>query len=523
MSETETETSAFPERRFEGRKIIYTDYEEVTDDNIREVLDNSLSSHRLIAMECNYLYRYYKGIQPILGKVKSVRPEINNKVVRNHAQEIVNFKTGYLLNQDIEYVSKGGINADDITILNDYMQAEAKSSQDQRLVQDFEITGIGYRGIFPKKEDAIKGLSLDDDESPFDLYVLSPVNTFVVRTTAMGNDVVMAVNFVKREDGRYIYTCYTPTTIYTVDGVNIESEPNPIGDIPIIEYQLNEARMGAFEPVLSMLDAINRAESDRIDALDQTVQSLLLFHNVDIDEETFHKLREEGAVAYKDMSESMKGEVKYLKPEIDDDSSQTLVDNLYDAMLKIVGLPQRSGGGASTSDTGSAVVLRDGFYQAEVCARSTELSFKISERNLIRNALEICHWRANTLTSLRPSDVDVQFTRRNYENLQVKAQVLTTMLTCSDKSGNRMIDPSIAFESCGWFSDPDRKAKISQEFYDKQKKEADEKAKEIALGNFVNNGKAGQAKADQQAENGNQKDATNATKESDQQPPKPDK
>lgn len=35
MSETETETSAFPERRFEGRKIIYTDYEEVTDDNIK--------------------------------------------------------------------------------------------------------------------------------------------------------------------------------------------------------------------------------------------------------------------------------------------------------------------------------------------------------------------------------------------------------------------------------------------------------------------------------------------------------
>lgn len=520
MDENET----IPERKMDGRRIIFSDYDEVTDDNIREVLDNALSVHRLNAMDCSYLYRYYKGIQPILNKKKVVRPEINNKVVRNHAQEIVNFKTGYLLNQDIEYVSKGGINADDITILNDYMQSEAKSSQDQRLVQDFEITGIGYRGIFPKAESPTNGLMLEDDEAPFDLFVLSPLNTFVVRTRGMGNDVIMACNYVKREDGQYVYTCYTPTTIYTVIGVDMITEPNPIGDIPIIEYQLNESRMGAFEPVLAMLDAINQVESDRLDALDQSVQSLLLFHNVDIDEETYTKLREDGALVYKDASDTLKGSIDYIDPKVDQSASQNLVDNLYDAMLKIVGLPQRSGGGGSTSDTGSAVVLRDGFYQAEVCARSTELSFKISERNLIRNALEICRFRGGKLTDLRANDVEVQFTRRNYENLQVKAQVLTTMLTCADKSGNRMIDPSIAFESCGWFSDPDRKAKISQDFYEKNKKEADEKAKEIALGQFVNNGKGGATPTPKaQGESDDQEEKKAPAGKGQPEVPKPDK
>ena len=91
----------------------------------------------------------------------------------------------------------------------------------------------------------------------------------------------------------------------------IRSEPQILG-IPIIEYPANKARLGAFEIVLPLLDAINTVESNRLDGVEQFVQALMLFHNVDINTEDFHQLRDEGAIKYKDIDPQFKAEIEYL-------------------------------------------------------------------------------------------------------------------------------------------------------------------------------------------------------------------
>ncbi len=62
-----------------------------------EVLGKALAAHRINRAETAYLYDYYRGKQDIRLKDKIVRPEINNKVMINRANEIVTFKTAYLL------------------------------------------------------------------------------------------------------------------------------------------------------------------------------------------------------------------------------------------------------------------------------------------------------------------------------------------------------------------------------------------------------------------------------------------
>lgn len=61
---------------------------------------------------------------------------------------------------------------------------------------------------------------------------------------------------------------------------------------------------------------------------------------------------------------------------------------------------------------------------------------------------------------LKLSDIDMKFTRRNYENIQSKAQVLTTML------GNAKIHPRLAFEHCGMFSDAESAFTESEKYYE---------------------------------------------------------
>jgi len=47
--------------------------------------------------------------------------------------------------------------------------------------------------------------------------------------------------------------------------------------IPIIEYPANKARLGAFEIVLPLLDAINNVESNRMDGVEQFIQAFWKF------------------------------------------------------------------------------------------------------------------------------------------------------------------------------------------------------------------------------------------------------
>ena len=89
-----------------GRSRIYTDVDEITVDNIFEVLGQAISIHEMNMQQILYLLRYEKGIQPLVRK-KTVRDEIDIRVADNLANQIVEFKLGYNYGNPITYVQRG--------------------------------------------------------------------------------------------------------------------------------------------------------------------------------------------------------------------------------------------------------------------------------------------------------------------------------------------------------------------------------------------------------------------------------
>lgn len=452
-----------------GRRKIFTDVDIITPNNVVEVLRTALVTHLKNKSEIEYLYAYYKGKQPILNRTKDVRPEINNKVVVNRANEIVSFKVGYLMGEPVQYVAKGDdpTVTDQITRLNGYAVSEDKAAKDKELADWWTICGTSYRMVLP---DSLAGQ--DGDASPFEIYTLDPRFTFVVYRRDLGETPIMGVKYVMRADGHIVYSIYTEDRYYEVRDTwsEISSEPQVLG-IPIIEYPANNARLGAFEIVLTQLDAINTLESNRLDGVEQFVQALMLFHNVDISSEDYERLRQDGAIKFKDIDAQLKAEVKYLVEELNQTQTQTLVNDLYDEVLTICGMPNRNGG-SSTSDTGAAVIMRDGWSAAEARAKESEVMFKKSEKEFLRQVLKICEDLSDL--SLKLSSVEIRFTRRNYENITAKADVLTKMLS------NNKIHPLLAFTHCGMFCDPVVAYKMSMDYA----KELAEKAREFYENSF---------------------------------------
>ena len=435
-----------------GRRKIYTDVKDITDTNVIDVVKQALSVHQLNRNEIDYLYRYYKGDQPVLERVKDVRPEIVNRIVENRANEIVSFKTGYLVGEPIQYISlsEDETVTDHINTLNRYMAAEDKDTADKELAEWFHICGTSYRMVMPDENDE------DKDEAPFEIYTLDPRDCFVVYYSGLGEPPVLNVKYIKRQDGVIVYSVYTKDHYFEItDLTKIEKSQAQVLGLPIIEYPLNAARLGAFEIVLSLLDAINNTQSNRVDGVEQFVQALMLFHNVDISATDYADLKKEGALKYRDIDPQLPGEIKYLVEELNQGQTQTLKDDMYNAVLTICGMPNRNGG-RSTSDTGAAVIMRDGWSSAEARAKDTEKVFKRSERAFLRQVLHICKDLRGM--ELKLSNLEIHFTRRNYENIVEKANVLTTMLN-SEK-----IAPQLAFQHCGLFIDPEMAYQMSKEY-----------------------------------------------------------
>lgn len=458
-----------------GRRMITTDYSEVNSENIIDVLRKSLPTHWKNRREIEYLYNYYKGRQPILNRKKEVRPEICNKIVENRANEIVTFKSGYLMGEPIQYVSRGNEDVTEpITQLNEYVFAEEKAAKDKEIADWFHICGTAFRMVLPDAE-----AGQEEDEAPFEIYTLDPRNTFVIYENGLGNKPLLGVKYVVDEHSVIHYSCYSEHEYWEVTNWTIENHSgNPLGMIPIIEYPLNIARLGAFELVIPLLDAINTTDSNRIDGLEQFVQALMLFHNTDISSDDFDALREEGALKYRDIDPQMKAEVSYLTSTLNQGETQTLQDHLYQTVLTICGMPNRNGG-TSTSDTGSAVIMRDGWSSAEARAKDSELMFKKSERLTLKLILRICQTLRDM--KLKVSDVEIRFTRRNYENIYQKAQVLDLMLK------NTKIHPRLAFEHCGLFVDSDLAYTLSDEYAKKQEKKQQEMFQQQEIANESDN------------------------------------
>ena len=459
-----------------GRRKIYLTTENITSENVVSIVNTLLAVHSQNMLEEEYLYWYRRGLQPILGRTKQIRPEINNKVVENHAAEIVAFKNGYFLTKPAYYIARkeGEEVNEKVKILNEMLYLSGKQTADNNVVDWFHTVGIGNIYVDP----------YNDDECPVRAYAIDPRSSFVAYSRRPGNEPVMGVNMVvsgKTEDtteltidvftrrkyfklaGGYTGTIITGAPIQSTALRVIEERDNVLGEIPIIEYQYENNRMGAFESVISILDSINATESNRLDGIEQFIQSLMIFYNCQLGEDengnqiTPQYIRQAGAIFLRSNGQD-KADLKILSEQLNQTQTQVLVDYMYQQAMAIAGVPTSNNTASSTSDNVGAVYLRSGWATADTLARNTEDLFKVSNRYFDRIFTKIL--RMKGIVDISLSDFDIQFTRNEMDNLLVKTQGALNLKQLG-------LSPEIALGRSGVSNDPVGDVALSKPYIDK--------------------------------------------------------
>ena len=398
--------------------------------------------HEQNAIEIEYLDRYYRGDQPILYRQKVNRPEINNKIAVNLAYELVERKTAEMCAEPIQYVLRGtdSHKSEEITQLNITMDSESKQECDIDIHRWRSICGTGYRFI---GNDDGQGQLLD--ESDFYLSSENPMYTFVAYYS--NGRPAFSCQIGEDEDGTDIYYVFTDNEWFDIrNGKIYASGINGNRAIPVIEYPNNARRLSDIEMTIAITDAINVLTSDRINGVEQFVSAWVKFVNCEIDIDTFRKMRQEGALVVKSNNGSdNKADVDVMTSELNQTEGQVVFTDLFERFLSIQGLANRQGN--TGGDTGSAVELRNGHYDAGLRTAINEPILKKSERMALRLILN--RLRINKGFTLMPSDVEIHINHNKLDNMLVKAEVLEILLRCG-------INYKRAVKTIDMFSDPEQ-------------------------------------------------------------------
>jgi SPP1 family phage portal protein len=433
------------------------------------------------AREHKELWNIYKGRQAILDRQKEIRPDINNKVVENRLWEAIQQHLGYTFSKPAQYTN-ASVEASDVDVLNRYARLDKKQGKDFAVAELMLVGGTAYRICLPNS--LFEGKR---DEIPYYTAYASGEKAFVLYGDDIKGEAVLCGQFYRKKAlpgvvsdiGELVVEVYTREKYYEFDfgkmpagiqtahpaapgNIAVNEGPNTTGKLPIVEYKLNPARLGYVDLGLSLSDAINSVSSNRMDGVEQFIQSILWTNNVKfLTKDEFAELvsAEGGLFQTNDADPNFKATVKFIEQQLDQANTQTLKDDLLDSFYSVVGVPNRNSK-ASGGDSGSAVELRNGWGNLEARAKNTETWFIHAEMQYLELMLAYCRMFPESdgeLGGLSLADIAVSIPRNPNDNLLVKSESIGLLIEAG-------INPEDATESSGLFADAAAVVKKSEEW-----------------------------------------------------------
>lgn len=417
-----------------GRQRIILDYDEVTPDNLFEVMQKALGIHKQNALDCEYLIDYFLGDQDILGRMGGGTSNINNTTVVNFAYPITREIVGYTYGNPTEFIPKKIEYQKDVTTIADIFNYEDSHTVDICSGIYASICGLGYMITLPS-DDISKDMTPD---IPIVHTYLDPRTTFIVQSPKPGNPTLMSCMFRKNKiTGKTDYTVFTNKYKFeftNMDKKTLKESVNPIGKQPITMVENAIFLTGDWEQAIAVMNAQNQVTSDALNDIEGTIKSVLVIIGAEFDNQDtkLQQIKENRVLTLaKGNGENSGLDAKFIAPQLDSTSVENIRDYLEKARNIITGIPDRSAN-ANGGDTGVAVLNRDGWTDIEIVARLKEIFYKKAKKQQLDVAIAILKKLDLITDDISPLYIDISVGRHTTDNLQTKTQAFATLVSTGE-------------------------------------------------------------------------------------------
>lgn len=367
--------------------------------------------HRFTRLE-----NYYNGKHDILERYK-VDSISNNKVMVNHAKNITDITTGYFIGKPADYQVTNGF---DIEPLLDAYNEQTINDLDMEIAENVSIFGIQYEYIYSDSNAQPKSCIADNKNTIIvydDSVEHNKLFGLMYRPIYVGNssqvDHYEIVYCDKEKVVNYISKDLTLTKVG-------EEVPHSFGDVPMIEYRNNPRKQGDFECVISLIDAYNLLQSDRVNDKEQLVDAILCLFGVDFDAEQMQSLKKYRCLA----NIPQDARVEYLAKTLNETQIEVLRQSLENDIYKISTTPNMTDKEFAQNSSGVAMKFKLLPFEQRVGRKERYFEKGLKERfKLYNNFLTT----TSKMEIVPVKEVDVVFTRNLPNNDLETSQMINNL------------------------------------------------------------------------------------------------
>ena len=287
------------------------------------ILDDFLGKHRLeIVTRYEKLYNAYIGKHDILNLPAKPSYKPDNRIVVNFPKYIADTYNGFFIGNPIKTIAEDETVAEYIQYIEKYNDQDNNNSELSKICA---IYGKGYEMYYTDEDSelCITYLSPRDAFMVFDDSILSRPMYFVRRYTDWeGNEFgsissETGVRHFQVSGGTKWLDEWTPHYFHA--------------GVPATEYVENEERLGIFEPVLSNVNAYNKALSEKANDVDYFADAYLKILGATVEDEDVHHIRSNRVINFPG-EDASKLIVEFMgKPE-----SDTAQENLLNRLERLI-------------------------------------------------------------------------------------------------------------------------------------------------------------------------------------------
>jgi SPP1 family phage portal protein len=281
------------------------------------------------AAESTFRYKQlqdaYETDFPIFHEPKKPEWKPDNRIAVNFAKYIVDTMNGYFIGNPVKITVDGGEESIEkyVEFLDQYNDQDDNNAELSKICS---IYGKGYEMYYNDEDGNVGIIYLDPTESfmIYDDSVLKRERYFV--RLYRDEDDVLHGSVSDQEKVRW----------FTIKGKIVWDDQEQLhyfDGVPATEYRENKECQGIFEPVLSIINAFNKAISEKANDVDYFADAYLKIIGTLLDEDELKHVRSDRVINFDGDGESVI--VDFLQKPNGDTTQENLLDRLQNLIFLI--------------------------------------------------------------------------------------------------------------------------------------------------------------------------------------------
>lgn len=377
-----------------------------------EVLTKFMEKHKLEVARYEYLKNMYRGIMSIYDEPTKEPWKPDNRLAVNFTKYIVDTFTGYFNGIPVK---KSHPDKEILSKLQEFDNLNDMEDEESELAKMACIYGRAFELLY------------QNEETQTNVIYNTPENMFMVYDDTIKQEPLFAVRYGYDDDYKLYGEVYTKETTYALNGTMgfynmTEQAPNPFDDLPIVEFYFNEERMSIFESVISLVNAFNKAISEKANDVEYFSDQYLTFLGAAVEEEDLKNIRSNRVINYYADGEGKNVDVKFLEKPDSDSQTENLLDRLTKLIFQITMVANISDESFGSS---SGVSLA---YKLQAMS-NLALSFQRKFQSSLNSRYKLyCELSTNVSNKDSWKDIEYIFTRNEPKDIKEQAETANILM-----------------------------------------------------------------------------------------------